>query len=724
MSAEFFRGAERILSATANGVYQGALVAILAGVALRFFVRTNAATRHAVWFAALLFVAGLIPAHLLLSLRTRPVIQSKVGDSRVISVPSDSLLAGSDDKRSVDESDYADWQSEESGVLNSDSPPALNGGGAGNEPASAETASVGHTDGAARNKGWLIPALALLKRWTWNFETAISLPHWVCLCLVLAWALFAGARLGLIAGRIHDVRRAKRLSEAAGPRLQALFNRLCESLVTGRNVRLRISSAPRSAVVLGFAHPVVLLPAEMDDDANDSEAEHVLRHELAHVQRRDDWSNLAQQFIQAALFFHPAIWWISARLSLEREIACDDYVLEASGRPRAYALTLANFAARMNQTRHLLAPGVSNNNTHLQQRINMILNTKRDRSPRLAGVRLGFFTTATAILAVLAINALPRLVLAQQPGVDPAALRPGSLARSSGQNALVVEPSPAAISPGAIGVVADVSPTGLAPADLAVAVAPLASQPVAVDVAIGDSSSGVGRSWSGADSGPRHKPALVEDEPNPGVAPAPPEPPALPMAPMPPTAPVPVTPPAPHSVKRRLSVEERLDRIERMLEDLQARGTIRNNNRGLAGTSASENRNYYRPDAPYGAPMNPGADFAPKRMTLDAQAAADEARRAVEIGQRAADQARRDIAKLKGQDFGRLQEELRAAESENSTKALAALRDARESLRAQMDTLEAQIKRLEEDRSRLKKAVRNDGADEDPRGQKPAPETR
>ncbi len=159
----------------------------------------------------------------------------------------------------------------------------------------------------------------------------------------------------------------------------------------------------------------------MDKDANADEVEHVLRHELAHVERRDDWGNLAQQTIQAALFFHPAVWWISAKLSLEREIACDDHVLEASGRPRAYALTLANVASRMNQCRHLLAPGVSNNNSQLQQRITMILNTNRDRSPRLAKTRLGLFTAATAMLAVLAINAGPRLALAQSPLEDPAA---------------------------------------------------------------------------------------------------------------------------------------------------------------------------------------------------------------------------------------------------------------------------------------------------------------
>ncbi len=156
--------------------------------------------------------------------------------------------------------------------------------------------------------------------------------------------------------------------------------------------------------MLGFAHPAVLLPSEMDKETTDGEVEHVLRHELAHVDRWDDWGNLAQQLIEGALHFHPAIWWISRQLSLEREIACDDHAIEAGGSPRAYALTLANVAIRMNQCRHSLAPGVSNNNSQLQQRITMILNAQRDRSPRLSRSRLGLFTATAAILAAIAIN--------------------------------------------------------------------------------------------------------------------------------------------------------------------------------------------------------------------------------------------------------------------------------------------------------------------------------
>ena len=727
MSAEFFKGAERILSATANGVYQGVLVTILAALALRFFVRTNAATRHAVWFATLLFVAGLIPAHLFLSLRARPAIQPVAGDSGVASVLPDSPPGESEDKGPVAASDYADWHSEEFGVLNIDSVPFLASSAPRNELATTETASLGQI-GSAKNKEWLIPILTRLKQSAWNFESAISLPHWVCSCLILVWALFAGARAGLLAGRIHDLRRAKELAEAAGPRLQTMFSRLRDSLVSGRHVELRVSGVHRNAVVLGFAHPVVLLPADMDNDANDGEVEHVLRHELAHVERRDDWSNLTQQVFQAALFFHPAVWWISSRLSLEREIACDDHVIEASGRPRAYALTLANFAARINRTRHLLAPGVSNNNSHLQQRINMILNTKRDRSPRLARIRLGFFTTATAILAVLSINALPRLVLAQQPAAASAggvtASTRGYYPAPASASLSIVGVAPVGVPPGAIATIAVAAEPNPAVIAFAPAAPPgsiaVAGQPGAPIYALAGPDTSAGTSWSDGESGPRHKPDITDgdSEPDEPVAPVPP------ARALRPAAPIAVTPPA-RPLKRHLSVEERLDRIERSLEELEARGTVRSDRRPeFAYKALPDGQNFYRV-----MPDKPGADYAPKRADEaraaadQAQAAAAEMRRAMELGQRAAEMAKRDMEKLKTEDLERLQEQMRAAESENSEKALAALRDARESLRSQMQTLEQQIKRLEEDRGKMNKSLRNNRSEDEPR-EKPAPEAR
>ena len=81
-------------------------------------------------------------------------------------------------------------------------------------------------------------------------------------------------------------------------------------------------------------------------ELSSSELNQVVLHELAHLRRWDDWTNLAQQIIRALLFFHPAVWWIGKKAELEREMACDDAVLAETESPRAYAECLAHLAER------------------------------------------------------------------------------------------------------------------------------------------------------------------------------------------------------------------------------------------------------------------------------------------------------------------------------------------------------------------------------------------
>jgi hypothetical protein len=77
-----------------------------------------------------------------------------------------------------------------------------------------------------------------------------------------------------------------------------------------------------------------------------AELNQILLHELAHFRRWDDWTNLAQQIMKAMFFFHPAVWWIDAKIATEREIACDDAVIAETRRPRAYAECLAHLAEK------------------------------------------------------------------------------------------------------------------------------------------------------------------------------------------------------------------------------------------------------------------------------------------------------------------------------------------------------------------------------------------
>lgn len=74
------------------------------------------------------------------------------------------------------------------------------------------------------------------------------------------------------------------------------------------------------------AGPVILLPAAAEE-WSDERLEMVLRHELAHVRRRDLWWRLAGTLACCLFWFHPLAWWAAAQQRKESEMACDDQVL-------------------------------------------------------------------------------------------------------------------------------------------------------------------------------------------------------------------------------------------------------------------------------------------------------------------------------------------------------------------------------------------------------------
>jgi hypothetical protein len=126
---------------------------------------------------------------------------------------------------------------------------------------------------------------------------------------------------------------------------------------------------------VGFFRPVVVVPEWLAEESSASELRYVLLHELAHVRRWDDWTNLVQQIVKAALFFHPGIWWIERKLALDREMACDEVVLSKVPEPRLYAQCLARVAEKSFLRRQIaLAQAAVDRMKHLSRRITRILS--------------------------------------------------------------------------------------------------------------------------------------------------------------------------------------------------------------------------------------------------------------------------------------------------------------------------------------------------------------
>ncbi len=102
-------------------------------------------------------------------------------------------------------------------------------------------------------------------------------------------------------------------------------------------VPVRSSPVLMEPGVVGIFRPVLLCPAEIVDRLAPNQLQAILTHELCHVRRRDNLTAAVHMIVEALFWFHPLVWWISARLVEERERACDESVLESGSDRHVYA---------------------------------------------------------------------------------------------------------------------------------------------------------------------------------------------------------------------------------------------------------------------------------------------------------------------------------------------------------------------------------------------------
>ena len=119
-------------------------------------------------------------------------------------------------------------------------------------------------------------------------------------------------------------------------------------------VEVATSSSTGSPIALGILRPLIVFPAHLVDKLRADELSLVLMHEMAHVRRWDNLVLLLHRLVAAAFFFHPAVWLCGRMLRREAEQACDDLVVCATGRGKAYARGLAHVAERGFQFNPLL----------------------------------------------------------------------------------------------------------------------------------------------------------------------------------------------------------------------------------------------------------------------------------------------------------------------------------------------------------------------------------
>lgn len=186
--------------------------------------------------------------------------------------------------------------------------------------------------------------------------------------------------------------------------IEAAFARIVGALELRRNVVLRISDMVAGPVTVGAFRSVVLLPLSAITSLRPDELEVVLAHELAHVKRADFLWNLVQTVMETLFFFHPAVWWISARVRHERELCCDDLALSVCPNPVVYASALYHLEEQRSRQLHL-AMALDGHQTRqtLRMRIARILGDA-PAAPRRS-VRPFSISAAVAGMVVLMLSA-------------------------------------------------------------------------------------------------------------------------------------------------------------------------------------------------------------------------------------------------------------------------------------------------------------------------------
>jgi beta-lactamase regulating signal transducer with metallopeptidase domain len=378
-----------VLEVLINSLWQGAALASLVWCVLRVFRRTNATTRYALWCVTL---AAIFCLPLLASLRAGWVsIAHTTSQSKTLSTAS-----------------HAPEVRTPADALYGRARPDLTA--ANNVVGADETVAEQHTRAS-------------------GFPMTITLGRWALLCA----GLYLITASWMVSRVVMSYRRLRRLKKESAP-LSGAHQRRLEELLRDCGIRRAVSLAGSREIMMplaaGLGNAVILIPQKLVDELTEEELNQIVLHELAHIRRYDDWTNLGQKLAEAIFFFHPAVRWIGARLNLEREVACDDWVIWTAGERKLYATCLTRLVELVATPRPAsLAPGAATVRKHVFKRVELLLDRKRNSLPRLSRasclVLLGMLSAALLqclrVPTVFAVSAAPRAahVLA---GAEPDAL--------------------------------------------------------------------------------------------------------------------------------------------------------------------------------------------------------------------------------------------------------------------------------------------------------------
>ena len=266
----------------------------------------------------------------------------------------------------------------------------------------------------------------------WMTSRAERLLPWVDAAWMLGVLLLATRAMG---GWWQLQRVRGRAAGMIPARLEARFREIGDLLQIGREVTLRVSEEVISPMAMGIWRATVILPVSALMQLSEEELEAVLAHELGHIRRWDYVCNLMQTAVESALFFHPAVWWVSRAVRDRREVCCDEIAVESCTDAVVYARALLRLEEQRT-TQLRLAVALEGQRGTLLGRVKRILGEDRNMESKMtSGVRVAVAAAivfgllmgpklSDAVAAPLAAVSLPQVaqIAAALPHPAPRAM--------------------------------------------------------------------------------------------------------------------------------------------------------------------------------------------------------------------------------------------------------------------------------------------------------------
>jgi len=214
--------------------------------------------------------------------------------------------------------------------------------------------------------------------------------------------------LRLALGTMQVGKLARRGSRVIDGAWLSLAQRVAGVLGINRPLTLLHGDRLGIPVTWGIIYPAVLLPPDAEEWPEERRR-FVLVHEMAHVKRFDALTQLAAQIAIAIFWFDPLIWLAAHQMRVEREHACDDYVLRDGTKPSLYAGELLEMVRNLGTPEHeRAAPAFAAlamaRRSEFEGRMLAILDPKLDR--HTLDRRSTLVTAAIVALLVIPLAAL------------------------------------------------------------------------------------------------------------------------------------------------------------------------------------------------------------------------------------------------------------------------------------------------------------------------------